>query len=171
MEYNFVSGDLPHAHCTCHMGHVTWLPQDLEAICRHNPELDLSTNVQALFPDRTTSKIIDGHNITGIFASDLTLAEVKRLHLVRFSTQFFEVLNRRLRLKTGHDASNYKECFRSWQSEWYCLHRHCTLEYQMTQEDSIVFRHRQAAFFCRDSTKNWHKWQQIGSKILTVLKV
>lgn len=51
-------------------------------ICRHNPELDLSTNVQELFGDRTTTKTIDGHEYTGVFASDLTLSEIKQLHLV-----------------------------------------------------------------------------------------
>eukprot|EP00967_Tisochrysis_lutea_P041413 scaffold49769_cov19-Tisochrysis_lutea.AAC.1 len=49
--------------------------RDLHGICRHNPELDLSTNVRDMFGDRLTTKIIDGHNITGVFASDLTLAE------------------------------------------------------------------------------------------------
>mmetsp|Transcript_32143 Transcript_32143/g.83723 ORF Transcript_32143/g.83723 Transcript_32143/m.83723 type:complete len:422 (+) Transcript_32143:144-1409(+) len=59
------------------------LTKDLHGICRHNPELDLSTNVRDMFGDRLTTKIIDGHNITGVFASDLTLAEVKQLRLVQ----------------------------------------------------------------------------------------
>ncbi|KAF5837744.1 PLC-like phosphodiesterase [Dunaliella salina] len=59
------------------------LTKDLRGICRHNPELDLSTNVRDQFGDRTTTKTIDGQNITGVFASDLTLAEVKQLRLVQ----------------------------------------------------------------------------------------
>jgi glycerophosphoryl diester phosphodiesterase len=55
------------------------LTRDLVPICRHEADLNLTTNVAVKFPDRVNTYTIDGETHTGIFAADLTLAEVKTL--------------------------------------------------------------------------------------------
>jgi glycerophosphoryl diester phosphodiesterase len=46
---------------------------------RHEPNLNETTDAFAKFPERTTSYVIDGKNVSGIFACDLTLAELQSL--------------------------------------------------------------------------------------------
>lgn len=53
--------------------------KDCQLICRHEPELTLTTDASAKFPGMVRSYNIDGYNATGIFSFDLTLAEVKTL--------------------------------------------------------------------------------------------
>ncbi|WIA39867.1 hypothetical protein OEZ86_013312 [Tetradesmus obliquus] len=53
--------------------------KDLQLICRHEPLLDETTDAADKFKDRSTTYEIDGYNMTGVFASDLTLAEVRTL--------------------------------------------------------------------------------------------
>jgi glycerophosphoryl diester phosphodiesterase len=48
-------------------------------IARHENEIGATTNVAGLFPDRGRTKTIDGQSITGWFAEDFTLAEIKTL--------------------------------------------------------------------------------------------
>jgi glycerophosphoryl diester phosphodiesterase len=55
------------------------LTRDLAPICRHDPDLNVTTNAADLFPDRINTYVIDGKEHTGIFAADLTLAEVQQL--------------------------------------------------------------------------------------------
>ncbi|MEO0969044.1 MAG: glycerophosphodiester phosphodiesterase family protein, partial [Cyanobacteria bacterium J06639_18] len=53
-------------------------------IARHEPLLDDTTNVAEVFSeDRKSTKILDGEEITGYFAEDFTLAEIKQLRAVQ----------------------------------------------------------------------------------------
>jgi glycerophosphoryl diester phosphodiesterase len=53
--------------------------RDLQLICRHEPNLNTTTDAWSLFPDRLATYDIDGERVTGIFACDLTLSEVQQL--------------------------------------------------------------------------------------------
>jgi glycerophosphoryl diester phosphodiesterase len=58
---------------------------DGHLIARHEPLLDDTTNVRSLpqFANRRTTKELDGKSVTGFFAGDFTLAEIKRLRAVQ----------------------------------------------------------------------------------------
>jgi glycerophosphoryl diester phosphodiesterase len=53
-------------------------------IARHEPDITGTTDVasRAEFADRKTTKIVDGSSVTGWFAEDFTLAEIKTLRAV-----------------------------------------------------------------------------------------
>lgn len=53
--------------------------RDGHLICRHENELGHTTDVAVKFPDRKTTKTVDGEAITGWFSEDFTLAEIKTL--------------------------------------------------------------------------------------------
>jgi glycerophosphoryl diester phosphodiesterase len=53
--------------------------QDLQLICRHEPNLNSTTDAWQHFQERAATYTIDGEAVSGIFAADLTLAEVKQL--------------------------------------------------------------------------------------------
>lgn len=53
--------------------------RDLQLVCRHEPNLNSTTDAWQLFPHRAATYSIDGEAVSGIFAADLTLAEVKQL--------------------------------------------------------------------------------------------
>jgi len=57
------------------------LTADGELLARHEPVLDETTDIAAHpeFADRKTTKLIDGKPVTGFFADDFTLAELKTL--------------------------------------------------------------------------------------------
>jgi len=55
------------------------LTRDLVPICRHEPNLSESTDAPQKFPSKARTYLIDGKNETGIFAHDLTWAEVQTL--------------------------------------------------------------------------------------------
>ncbi|WP_240193242.1 glycerophosphodiester phosphodiesterase family protein [Glycomyces sp. YM15] len=57
------------------------LTKDGELLARHEPVLDETTDVaeHPEFADRKTTKLIDGKPVTGFFADDFTLAELKTL--------------------------------------------------------------------------------------------
>lgn len=59
--------------------------KDGHLIARHEPLLDDTTDVRAHpeFASRKTTKQLDGRQVTGFFASDFTLAEIKRLRAVQ----------------------------------------------------------------------------------------
>lgn len=48
-------------------------------ICRHENEISGTTDVAEKFPDRKTTKLIDGEKHEGWFTEDFTLAEIKTL--------------------------------------------------------------------------------------------
>jgi glycerophosphoryl diester phosphodiesterase len=52
---------------------------DLQLICRHEPNLNSTTDAWQHFQDRAATYTIDGEAVSGVFAADLTLAEVKQL--------------------------------------------------------------------------------------------
>lgn len=51
-------------------------------IARHENEIGATTDAAAKFPERKTTKTIDGRPVTGWFAEDFTWAEVQRLRAV-----------------------------------------------------------------------------------------
>jgi len=53
--------------------------KDGALIARHENELGDTTDVAEKFPARKTERIIDGHRVTGWFAQDFTLAEIRTL--------------------------------------------------------------------------------------------
>ncbi|RRS00119.1 glycerophosphodiester phosphodiesterase family protein [Glycomyces terrestris] len=57
------------------------LTKDGELLARHEPVLDETTDIaqHPEFADRKTTKLIDGVPVTGFFADDFTLAELKTL--------------------------------------------------------------------------------------------
>lgn len=59
--------------------------QDGQLIARHEPLLDATTNVTSHpeFAARKTTRTMDGKEITGFFAGDFTLAEIKTLRAVQ----------------------------------------------------------------------------------------
>jgi glycerophosphoryl diester phosphodiesterase len=59
--------------------------RDGQLIARHEPLLDDTTDVKSRpqFAGRRTTKMLDGKSVTGFFASDFTLAEIKQLRAVQ----------------------------------------------------------------------------------------
>ncbi|HEY9772006.1 MAG TPA: esterase-like activity of phytase family protein [Coleofasciculaceae cyanobacterium] len=58
--------------------------KDEVLIVRHEPLLDDTTNVAEVFgEDRMSTKILDGEEVTGYFAEDFTLVEIKQLRAVQ----------------------------------------------------------------------------------------
>ncbi|HKU12946.1 MAG TPA: glycerophosphodiester phosphodiesterase [Steroidobacteraceae bacterium] len=59
--------------------------RDGHLVARHEPLLDDTTDVKsrAQFANRRTTKDLDGKSVTGFFASDFTLAEIKQLRAVQ----------------------------------------------------------------------------------------
>jgi len=55
------------------------LTKDLVPICRHEPNLIDTTNVELLFPELKTTYVIDGVETEGIFSTDMTLEQIKTL--------------------------------------------------------------------------------------------
>ena len=53
--------------------------KDRVLIARHEPEISETTDVAAKFPDRKRTKLVDGQKVTGWFAEDFTLKEIKSL--------------------------------------------------------------------------------------------
>ena len=59
--------------------------RDGHLIARHEPLLDDTTDVKSRpqFAARRTTRMLDGKSVTGFFASDFTLAEIKQLRAVQ----------------------------------------------------------------------------------------
>ena len=59
--------------------------RDGQLVARHEPLLDDTTDVatRAEFASRRSTKLLDGKNVTGYFASDFTLQEIKRLRAMQ----------------------------------------------------------------------------------------
>ena len=53
--------------------------KDGALVARHENEIGTTTDVAEKFPDRKTTKTVDGASITGWFTEDFTLAELKTL--------------------------------------------------------------------------------------------
>ena len=48
-------------------------------VCRHDAEIASTTNAAEVFPERRTTKVIDGREYEGVFVEDLTLEELRTL--------------------------------------------------------------------------------------------
>lgn len=59
--------------------------RDGHLIARHEPLLDDTTDVKGRpeFATRSTTRVVDGRSVTGFFAGDFTLEEIKRLRAVQ----------------------------------------------------------------------------------------
>ncbi len=55
------------------------MTRDGVLIARHENEISGTTDVATVFPERKTTKVIDGEPVTGWFTEDLTLKEIKKL--------------------------------------------------------------------------------------------
>ena len=55
------------------------MTKDGELVARHEPEIGATTDVAQKFPERRTTKQVDGIPVEGWFAEDFTLAEIKTL--------------------------------------------------------------------------------------------
>jgi glycerophosphoryl diester phosphodiesterase len=58
------------------------ITRDSVLVARHENEIGGTTDVSTRFPDRKTTKTIDGERVTGWFTEDLTLTELKTLRAV-----------------------------------------------------------------------------------------
>lgn len=58
-----------------------------QLICRHEPLLSGTTDADKVFPNMKRNVTIDGEVFSGVFASDLTLAQVKMLRARQSNTQ------------------------------------------------------------------------------------
>ena len=55
------------------------ITKDGVLVCLHDPTLERTTDVEAVFPDRFTEVTVEGRTIRRWFPEDFTLAEIKRL--------------------------------------------------------------------------------------------
>jgi len=55
------------------------MTKDGELVVRHEPEIGATTDVAEKFPERKTTKQLDGKAVEGWFTEDFTLAEIKAL--------------------------------------------------------------------------------------------
>ena len=55
------------------------MTKDKVLMARHENEISGTTNVAEIFPDRKTTKEVDGVKVTGWFIEDFTLKEIKKL--------------------------------------------------------------------------------------------
>lgn len=76
------------------------LTSDGEMIARHEPMLDNTTDVAAKFPDRKSTKMVDGVATTAYFASDFTLLEIKTLRAVQSSSARSQAFNGQFTIPT-----------------------------------------------------------------------
>jgi glycerophosphoryl diester phosphodiesterase len=74
--------------------------KDGHLIARHEPNIADTTDVRAKFPDRETTKIVDGVPTPGFFASDFTLAEIKTLRAVQTFPERPQRFNGRFKIPT-----------------------------------------------------------------------
>jgi len=58
------------------------MTKDRYLIARHENEISHTTDVKTKFPNRKTTKVIEGKEISGWFSEDFTLAEIKKLRAI-----------------------------------------------------------------------------------------
>jgi glycerophosphoryl diester phosphodiesterase len=87
------------------------ITKDGVLIVRHENEIGGTTDVAGKFPERRTTKVVDGEETTGWFAEDFTLAEIKTLRAR-------ERLEYRDRSHDGkHEVLTFEEVIRIARSE------------------------------------------------------
>jgi glycerophosphoryl diester phosphodiesterase len=74
--------------------------KDGHLIARHEPNIADTTDVRTKFPERETTKVVDGVPTTGFFASDFTLAEIKTLRAVQTFPERPQRFNGRFKIPT-----------------------------------------------------------------------
>ena len=76
--------------------------RDGHLVARHEPLLDDTTDVKLLpqFATRRTTKELDGKSVTGFFASDFSLAEIKQLRAVQSNAARSKEYDRRFDIPT-----------------------------------------------------------------------
>jgi glycerophosphoryl diester phosphodiesterase len=76
--------------------------KDGHLIARHEPDITNTTDVRQHpeFADRQTTKMVDGFPVTGWFASDFTLAEIKTLRAVQTFPERPQQFNGRFKIPT-----------------------------------------------------------------------
>jgi glycerophosphoryl diester phosphodiesterase len=74
--------------------------KDGHLIARHEPNLIATTDVASKFPERKTTKVVDGFPEEGYFASDFTLAEIKTLRAVQPLADRPQQFNGRFKIPT-----------------------------------------------------------------------
>jgi glycerophosphoryl diester phosphodiesterase len=74
--------------------------KDGHLIARHEPNMIATTDVASKFPDRRTTKVVDGVSEEGFFASDFTLEEIKSLRAVQPLADRPQQFNGRFRIPT-----------------------------------------------------------------------
>jgi len=98
--------------------------RDGQLVARHENELGHTTDVAVKFPDRRTTRVVDGESVTGWFTEDFTLAEIKTLRAVQpwpsrphefdglYTVPTFEevlVLREQLAERSGREIGVYPE--------------------------------------------------------------
>lgn len=76
--------------------------RDGHLIARHEPLLDDTTDVKehAQFASRRTTRTLDGESVTGFFASDFTLSEIKQLRALQSNPARSQEHDRRYEIPT-----------------------------------------------------------------------
>jgi glycerophosphoryl diester phosphodiesterase len=74
--------------------------KDGHLIARHEPNITNTTDVRTKFPERETTKTVDGVQETGFFASDFTLKEIKTLRALQTFPERPQQFNGRFKIPT-----------------------------------------------------------------------
>jgi glycerophosphoryl diester phosphodiesterase len=74
--------------------------KDGHLIARHEPNITLTTDARSKFPNRETTKTVDGVEETGWFASDFTLKEIKTLRALQPNAARPQRFNGRFKIPT-----------------------------------------------------------------------
>ena len=85
--------------------------RDGHLVARHEPLLDDTTDVKSRpeFASRRTTKELDGKSVTGFFASDFTLAEIKQLRAVQSNPARSKEFDGRFEIPTFEEILNLAE--------------------------------------------------------------
>ena len=85
--------------------------RDGHLIARHEPLLDDTTDVKSRpqFADRRSTKLLDGKSVTGFFASDFTLAEIKQLRAVQSNPARSKEYDGKLEIPTFEEILDLRE--------------------------------------------------------------
>jgi len=85
--------------------------RDGRLVARHEPLLDDTTDVKARpeFASRRTTKELDGKSVTGFFASDFTLAEIKQLRAVQSNPARSQEFDGRFEIPTFEEILDLAE--------------------------------------------------------------
>jgi glycerophosphoryl diester phosphodiesterase len=85
--------------------------KDGHLVARHEPVLDDTTDVRSRpeFAARRTTRMLDGKEVTGFFASDFTLDEIKRLRAVQSNPARSKEYDRQLEIPAFDEILSLRE--------------------------------------------------------------